>query len=90
MESGYDLELIKIIKKIREGKHSIVGLQFPEGLKTTAVDVAAEIESKTDAKCIILTDPTYGACDMKESQTKKLGVDLLVHFGHTEFSRNEK
>ena len=83
----YDLEVDRIIGEIRESNAALVGLQFPEGLKDKAVEVAREIEEKTEAKVIVLSDPTYGACDIKEDQTRKLGLDLLVHFGHTEFSR---
>jgi 2-(3-amino-3-carboxypropyl)histidine synthase len=88
MSCDYDLEVGRIVSEIRRENPRIVGLQFPEGLKKYAVDVASEIESKTDAKVIVLVDPTYGACDLKEEQAKKLGVDLLVHFGHTEFKKS--
>ncbi|MFH1720986.1 MAG: diphthamide synthesis protein [Candidatus Altiarchaeota archaeon] len=84
-DKGYDFELERIISEIKSSKAQVVGLQFPEGLKSRAVEIAAEIEEKTAAKTIIFTDPTYGACDLKEEQAKKLGLDLLVHFGHTEF-----
>jgi 2-(3-amino-3-carboxypropyl)histidine synthase len=81
----YDFELDKILGEIKSSEALMVALQFPEGLKTYAVSVAAEIEDKTDARVLIFVDPTYGACDIKEGQLKKLGVDLLVHFGHTRF-----
>jgi 2-(3-amino-3-carboxypropyl)histidine synthase len=84
-DCDYDLELKRIIAEVRKSKPKVVGLQFPEGLKKHAVSVASEIESKTHARCVIFVDPTYGACDLKTEQAKKLGVDLLVHFGHTKF-----
>ncbi|MBD3387776.1 MAG: hypothetical protein GF416_01895 [Candidatus Altiarchaeales archaeon] len=85
--TDYDLELSRVVDEVlREGAKR-VGLQFPEGLKDQAVDVAREIRSKTGAEVIVLSDPTYGACDLKESQTEKLGLDLLVHYGHTEYSK---
>jgi len=85
MDCDYDLEVERIISEIRKEKPKIVGLQFPEGLKRYALDVASEIEEKTDAKTVIFVDPTYGACDLKKEQARKLRVDLLVHFGHTKF-----
>ncbi len=85
MDCDYDLEVERIIAAVRNEKPKIVGLQFPEGLKQYAVDVAAEIERETKAKTVIFVDPTYGACDLKKEQAKKLGVDLLVHFGHAKF-----
>ena len=82
----YDFELPKIIERIKEEKAKTVGLQFPEGLKQHAVEIAREIEAKTKAKTIIFIGPTYGACDLvKEEDAKKLELDLLIHFGHSEF-----
>ena len=80
-ESDYDFELAKILKEIKRCNAKLVGLQFPEGLKTNALAIASEIEKKTDAKVIIFIDPCYGACDLKEIE----GMDLLIHFGHNEF-----
>ena len=81
----YDLEIERVIAEVRVRGAQRVALQFPEGLKDRAVDVAARIEAETSAHAIILTDPTYGACDLKPAQCEALGVDLLVHFGHTRF-----
>ncbi len=86
--SEYDFELDKIMEEINSSEAKMVALQFPEGLKTYAVSVAAEIEDKTKAKALIFIDPTYGACDTKDSQLEKLGVDLLIHFGHTKFLKD--
>jgi len=83
----YDLELDKVIEEIKKTKPKIVGLTFPEGLKDQAVEVAEKIETETGATTITFTDPTYGACDLKDEQAEKLGVDLLVHFGHTKFEK---
>jgi len=83
--SEYDLEVARIIAEVLKSKARRVGLQFPEGLKDKAVEVALEIEGRTLAKVFIFTDPTYGACDLKKGQAEKLKFDLLVHFGHTRF-----
>jgi len=85
MENKYDFEIENIMEKIKKGNFKLVGLQFPEGLKRSAVKVANEIETKTQAKTIIFIDPTYGACDIKLSDAKSLDIDLLVHFGHEKF-----
>lgn len=83
--NDYDLEVGRIVSEVRKASARRVGLQFPEGLKDRALEVAAEIESKTKADVIIMADPTYGGCDLKADSAKRLGVDLLVHFGHTRF-----
>ena len=43
-----------------------------------------EIESKTSAKVVIWLGSCYGACDVP-LHIKKLGVDLLIQWGHSKF-----
>lgn len=82
---AYDFELDRVLGSIRKNKAKIVGLQFPEGLKRDAVDIARKIEAETGAKTVILADPCYGACDTKDSEAEKLNMDLIFQFGHDEF-----
>jgi 2-(3-amino-3-carboxypropyl)histidine synthase len=65
----------------RKGARTVV-LQMPEGLKVYAQRIVTEIESRTRAKCLILGDPCYGACDVY-SDFRNIG-DVLVHIGHAE------
>ncbi|MFH0860548.1 MAG: diphthamide synthesis protein [Candidatus Altiarchaeota archaeon] len=83
--TDYDLEIERIMREIRNSNAKVVGLQFPEGLKEKAVEIAERIEEETGCIAVIFVDPTYGACDTKDSVSERVGVDLLVHFGHTEF-----
>jgi len=82
---NYNFEVDRIVREIRKSKAKLVGLQFPEGLKTQAVSVAREIEAKTGCTTVIFADPCYGACDTKELEAEKLGVDLIFQFGHDRF-----
>ncbi len=79
----YDFELGRVGSEVRKAGARRVGLQFPEGLKSYAVELASRIEDETDATVVVFVDPTYGACDTKDEQAVKLGLDLIVHFGHT-------
>lgn len=88
--NDYDFELEKITKEVKKNRAKTVGLQLPEGLKQYAMDIASRIEKETKTKVIILTDVTYGACDLKKQQAEKLGIDLLVHFGHTPLRRQSR
>ena len=81
---NYDFRLDEVIKKIKEMDAKAVGIQFPEGLKIHATDVAERIETETDATVLISGDPCYGACDVSDTHMEGL-VDLIVHFGHIEF-----
>jgi len=78
----FDFEVEKIILEINKNKFKFVGLQFPDGLRKYAVEIAKEIEEKTDAKTFIFFDPIYGACDTKSKEAEILKLDLIVHFGH--------
>jgi 2-(3-amino-3-carboxypropyl)histidine synthase len=80
--SLYDMDLKRVVAKINTIKAKNIGLQFPEGLKTQAIDVADKIESATGVNVIIYGDPCFGACDASNSKTDSL-VDLIVHYGHT-------
>lgn len=79
---NYNLQIPEIIEKIKETQAEVVGLQFPEGLKIHATEVARQIENETEATVLISGDPCYGACDVSDGNMGEM-VDLLVHFGHT-------
>ena len=78
---NYDLDIDRVVDRIKKINALTVGLQFPEGLKTNAVDIARTIENSTDATVIISADPCYGACDVADIDFGA-AVDLLIHFGH--------
>jgi len=80
--TNYQFNIHQILDKIREKDAKIVGLQFPEGLKVHATELASEIEDETGAMVLISGDPCYGACDLSDNVMGGM-VDLLVHFGHT-------
>lgn len=80
--SNYQFKIEDIIRKIKEVNAHSVGLQFPEGLKIHATNIAREIECQTGVDIIIYGDPTFGACDIPDVGMKDK-IDLLVHFGHT-------
>jgi len=84
IESEYDLELEKVIKEIQKSKAKLVCIQLPDGLKPKATEIASAIEENTSAKVLIWLGSCFGACDVP-SGLEKLGVDLLVQWGHTEW-----
>jgi len=79
----YDLELEKVINQINKQKAKLVCIQLPDGLKPEAKDTQQAIESNTKAKVIIWLGSCYGACDTPNLD--KLGVDLLIQWGHSEW-----
>jgi len=72
-----DLEFDRCVQAILSSGAKTVGLQFPAGLKTRAVEIARMLQRETDVPVILSADPSFGACDVKQ-----MPVDLIVHLGH--------
>jgi 2-(3-amino-3-carboxypropyl)histidine synthase len=64
-------------------------LQLPEGLKPEGPRLAKAVE-KTGAISIVSADPCYGACDLATQEAEGLGVDLIVHYGHSKLLSHER
>ena len=79
-----DIEMDKVIKKIKSEKAKTVCIQLPDGLKPKAAEIQKEIEKETKAEVLIWAGSCFGACDIP-SGLDKLGVDLLIQWGHSEF-----
>jgi len=61
-------------------------LQFPEGLKTKALEEASKYE-KEGHEVFISASPCWGACDLAIDEAKKIGADKLIHYGHAQFHK---
>jgi 2-(3-amino-3-carboxypropyl)histidine synthase len=85
----FDFEEERIKQEIAKIGAKRVLLQFPEGLKPEAPRIAKTIE-KTGVTPIISGDPCYGACDLAVEDAENLGVDLIVHFGHSKMVKYER
>ncbi|KON31013.1 hypothetical protein AC478_03410 [miscellaneous Crenarchaeota group-1 archaeon SG8-32-3] len=86
---GFDFEEERIKQEIAKLSAKRVLLQIPQGLKPEGPRLAKIIE-KTGALPIISADPCYGACDLATSEAKSLGIDLIVHFGHSKLLKHEQ
>jgi 2-(3-amino-3-carboxypropyl)histidine synthase len=86
---GFDFEEERIKQEIIKLGAKQVLLQLPEGLKPEAPRLATVVE-ETGALPIISADPCYGACDLAIDEAERLGVDVIVHFGHARILKHEK
>ena len=80
----YDLEIDNVIAKIKSEKAETVCIQLPDGLKPKAAEIQDAIEKSTSARVFIWGGSCYGACDVP-LQVERLGVDLLIQWGHSEW-----
>jgi 2-(3-amino-3-carboxypropyl)histidine synthase len=84
LEENYDLELEKVVKKIKEQKANLVLLQFPDGLKPYATVVVDYLEEKTKAEFLIWLGSCFGACDTPVGlENLKPKINLIIQFGHS-------
>jgi len=86
---GFDFEEERIKQEIAKLRAKRVLLQLPEGLKPEGPRLA-EIIERTGAVPIISADPCYGACDLATAEAERLGIDLIIHFGHAKLVKYEK
>ena len=70
-----------LIVKLKNRGSSRIALQFPEGLKRQAADLASDLKS-AGFGVIVSGDPCYGACDLALDTVTEGQADVLVHFGH--------
>ncbi|XP_065160417.1 2-(3-amino-3-carboxypropyl)histidine synthase subunit 1 [Atheta coriaria] len=83
LPKNYNFEIPKTIWRIEELKAKMVALQMPEGLLMYSTTIADIITDFTGAEVLIMGDVTYGACCVDDLTAKALGVELLVHYGHS-------
>jgi 2-(3-amino-3-carboxypropyl)histidine synthase len=86
---GFDFEEERIKQEIAKLSAKRVLLQLPEGLKPEGPRLAKIIEG-TGALPIISADPCYGACDLATAEAERLGIDLIIHFGHAKLVKHEQ
>ena len=86
---GFDYEEERIKQEIINLGAKRVLIQLPEGLKPEAPRLAKVVE-KAGALALISADPCYGACDIAVNEAERLGVDLVVHFGHSKLVKHEQ
>jgi 2-(3-amino-3-carboxypropyl)histidine synthase len=86
---NFDFEEERIKQEILKFGAKRVLIQLPEGLKPEAPRLANTIE-ESGALPIISADPCYGACDLATAEAESLGVDLIIHYGHSKLVRYER
>ncbi len=88
-QTAFYLEEEKLESEITKRNAKRVLIQLPEGLKVEGPRLASIVE-KAGALAIISADPCYGACDLATQEAETLGADLLVHFGHTPLTTQQR
>ena len=80
----YSIDYDKLAEHIKSHDAKRVMIQLPDGLKAKAEEIQRRLEQETDAQLLFWAGSNFGACDLPVG-LDKLGVDLLIHLGHTEW-----
>lgn len=81
----YNLEIQKAIDSMRKNKSKRVLLQLPDGLKPKAKDIQEQLLKETKAEIFIYAGSCFGACDTHLDEAKRLDIDLVIQWGHSEW-----
>jgi 2-(3-amino-3-carboxypropyl)histidine synthase len=85
---NFDFEEERVKQEILRLRAKRVLIQLPQGLKPEAPRIAKIIE-KLGVLAIVSSDPCYGACDLATAEAESLGVDLIIHYGHSKLLKYE-
>ena len=73
-----------VVEKLRELKAKRIFVHFPEGIKIRVQEIAAKFE-EAGFETALCMERTYGACDVREDEAKRLKCDAIVHVAHEDY-----
>lgn len=79
------MELNGVVEQLKELKAKRVFVQFPEGLKNEKIQGVARALEKEGVTPILCIEATYGGCDVRDDEAKRLQCDAILHVGHVDF-----
>jgi 2-(3-amino-3-carboxypropyl)histidine synthase len=79
----------KLINELRKLKPKKVLVQLPEGIKQNAYEIKELIE-QMNISVVFSGETCWGACALAINEAKKEKCDAIVHFGHSEFFKQNE
>ncbi len=79
------MELKDVIKELKKLKAKKVFIQFPLGLKNSKIQEISRTLDKEGMTAVLCMEATYGACDIRDTEAKRLECDAILHIGHVDF-----
>jgi 2-(3-amino-3-carboxypropyl)histidine synthase len=80
---------MEILDDLREVNAKRIFVQYPEGLKYKIQEICKRLE-KEGYQTMICCEPCYGSCDLKDEEAKRLGCDVILNIGHSDFGVESK
>lgn len=76
----------KLIRELKRIKPRRVLIQLPEGVKQNSFDIL-KIFLDLNIEPIFSGETCWGGCSIAVEEAKAVNADLIVHFGHSEFTK---
>ncbi len=80
------MELNEILTEIENRGFDKIAVQVPAGLKKESIEISRKIK-ELNKDPIIISSPSFGACDLAYPEALKFNCDCLIHVGHSKFYR---
>jgi len=73
-----------VVEKLKGMNAKRIFVHFPEGLKLKIQKIADDLESEGFELALCL-EKTFGACDVREEEARRLQCQAILHIGHEDF-----
>jgi 2-(3-amino-3-carboxypropyl)histidine synthase len=83
-----DFEKEKLIEELKKANPKKVLVQLAEGIKQNAGEIKGWFD-ELGIKVVFSGETCWGGCDIAIDEARSIGADLIVHFGHAEFSKTD-
>jgi 2-(3-amino-3-carboxypropyl)histidine synthase len=74
----------KAVQELKKIKAKRIFVHFPEGLKLSIQKIAEKLE-KEGFEVVLCLEKTYGACDVRDDETKRFKCDAILHIAHQDY-----
>jgi 2-(3-amino-3-carboxypropyl)histidine synthase len=79
----YDFEESRVLKFLRRHRAKRAALQLPSGFRPWLSEIL-KIYGEAGVEPLIMGGSCYGACDLADAEAKRLGCEVLIHYGHAD------
>lgn len=76
----------RLVKELKRLKPKKVLIQLPEGIKQNSFDILKTFHD-LKIEAIFSGETCWGGCSIALDEAKAVNADLIVHFGHAEFTK---
>lgn len=74
----------RAVEKLKSYKAKRIFVQYPEGIKLQIQQIVKALEAE-GFEIITCLELCYGACDIRDFESKRLGCDTILHIGHENY-----